>query len=221
MRCRRPRFLREPGKQVSMRAINSGQSAYATASFPKTFFREYSISGNIEPCKILLKVSDLFRAALCPHCWSRHGLFVCSCACANCCVSALGPPLHCPGSDLFSHIPLLPRKSCLLCSAARRPAAQPMCAVFKFASNVEEFVIAMDCDKSELSIVLTCKDGEPFRRQNMHARFFFFALVSVCVAAHKLVSVCVPAACLISKLGRVHLAGQCLCSRCFFQYPLQ
>jgi len=36
-----------------------------------------------------------------------------------------------------------------------------MCAVFKFASNVEEFVIAMDCDKSELSFVLTCKDGEP------------------------------------------------------------
>ena len=34
-----------------------------------------------------------------------------------------------------------------------------MCAVFKFSSNVEEFSIALDCDKSELSVVLTCKDG--------------------------------------------------------------
>eukprot|EP00802_Teleaulax_amphioxeia_P007363 Tamp_07369.p3 GENE.Tamp_07369~~Tamp_07369.p3 ORF type:complete len:207 (+),score=31.64 Tamp_07369:23-643(+) len=77
-------------RKVSMRTINSGQSAYATASFPKTFFREYSISGTVEPCKILLK---------------------------------------------------------------------PMCAVFKFASTVEEFSIALDCDKSELSVVLACKDG--------------------------------------------------------------
>lgn len=34
-----------------------------------------------------------------------------------------------------------------------------MCAVFKFASTVEEFSIALDCDKSELSVVLACKDG--------------------------------------------------------------
>ena len=68
-----------------------------------------------------------------------------------------------------------------------------MCAVFKFASNVEEFVIAMDCDKSELSIVLTCKDGEPAFSKNQYAR---------------------P-----SLLFRA-VAGQRLCSRCFYQHPL-
>ena len=34
-----------------------------------------------------------------------------------------------------------------------------MSAVFKFPANVEEFSINLDCDKSELLLVLACKDG--------------------------------------------------------------
>jgi len=34
-----------------------------------------------------------------------------------------------------------------------------MSAVFKFPANVEEFFINFDCDKSDLTITLTCRDG--------------------------------------------------------------
>jgi len=36
---------------------------------------------------------------------------------------------------------------------------QSMSAVFKFPANVEEFFVNFDCDKSDLTITLTCRDG--------------------------------------------------------------
>jgi hypothetical protein len=43
-----------------------------------------------------------------------------------------------------------------------------MSAVFKFPANVEDFSIDLDCDKSELLIVLTCRDGDPPLSQLPH-----------------------------------------------------
>ena len=49
-------------RQISMHTLNQAHSAFATVSFPDLFFKDFSVSGKIDSCKILLKV--LFP--LCP-----------------------------------------------------------------------------------------------------------------------------------------------------------
>ena len=43
-------------RQLSVQTLNVAQSAFASAIFPDTFFKDYSVTGNIDNCKILLKV---------------------------------------------------------------------------------------------------------------------------------------------------------------------
>ena len=42
--------------QLSVQTLNVAQSAFASAVFPDIFFKEYSVTGKIDHCKILLKV---------------------------------------------------------------------------------------------------------------------------------------------------------------------
>ena len=54
-----------------MQTLNVAQSAFASAVFPDIFFKDYSVSGKIDNCKILLKVGSS-RPGIALSCLSAH-----------------------------------------------------------------------------------------------------------------------------------------------------
>jgi hypothetical protein len=161
-----------------MTTLNLGHSAFVTATFPNLFFKDYSVTGKIEDCKILLKVTRFlhlllfvriipafhvhrYRLLLWPVSLSAtterlisaliSALIKRSVVAERACTYSFPRTNFCP-----SYHPPKPHPFTIFAVVA-----QAMSAVFKFPANVEDFSIDLDCDKSELLIVLTCRDGDP------------------------------------------------------------